>query len=157
MRQGRKVTEEHSAGGVIYRHMAEGVHLLLIKDAYNNWGLPKGHMEGSEGPKAAALREAQEETGLECRAVGDELMTIDWYFKASGKVIHKYCQFYLMENLSGDPVPERSEGITECRWFPVAEAVKAISYDNAREVLLVALEALEALESGGAEPEGSKP
>ena len=142
MRQRRKVTEEKSAGGVIFRERPTGTHLLLIRDAYDNWGLPKGHLEPGETPRDAAQREAQEETGLQCRVVGEELMTIDWYFRAKGQLIHKYCQFFLMENTEGDPVPEVGEGISECRWFPLEEAVTEITYDNAREVLKEAVRVL---------------
>ena len=141
-RQGRKVKEERSAGGVVFRRTEEGTRLLLIRDAYDNWGLPKGHIEASESPKQAALREVMEETGLSCEAVGDGLMTIDWYFRASGHVIHKYCEFFLMENSSGAVVPDTSEGITEGRWFSLDDAVRDVSYDNAREVLVLAVKEL---------------
>ena len=106
MRQRRHAREERSAGGVIFRSTPEGVRVLLIRDAYANWGLPKGHLEPSESEKEAAVREAEEETGLACQVVGDELMTIDWYFKKQDHLVHKHCQFFLMESPSGDPVPE---------------------------------------------------
>jgi len=115
--------------------MPDGIHVLLIRDAYKNWGLPKGHIEPNESGRNAALRETLEETGLECTVVGDELMTIDWYFKSDGRLIHKYCQFFLMESVEGDPVPEQSEGISACQWFSLADSVRHIGYDNAREVL----------------------
>lgn len=142
MRQRRKAKEERSAGGVIFRRAPEGVHLLLIKDAYDNWGLPKGHIEPPESGREAAVREAQEETGLACTVHGEELMTIDWFFRSRGQLIHKYCQFFLMESRSGEPTPETGEGISECRWFPAAEAVREITYDNAREVLMEAVQIL---------------
>ena len=31
--------------------------VLLIKDPYGNWGLPKGHIEGEESLLEAAVRE----------------------------------------------------------------------------------------------------
>src|SRR2546426_12793651 len=37
---------------------------LLIKDSYDNWGFPKGHLDDGESPAEAALRETAEETGL---------------------------------------------------------------------------------------------
>ena len=37
--------EETSAGGVVFRRIADGYAVLLIKDSYKNWGFPKGHVE----------------------------------------------------------------------------------------------------------------
>lgn len=117
-------------------------HVLVIRDPYQNWGLPKGHLENGEASGEAAVREVREETGLSDVALGEELATIDWYFRAGGKLIHKFCAFYLMRSEAGDPVPETSEGITECVWLPLDEAAARISYDNAREVVSVAREIL---------------
>ena len=40
-----------------------------------------------------------------------------------------------MVSYSGDPVPEVAEGITECQWLPLLEAIDAVDYENAREVV----------------------
>lgn len=135
---------ETSAGGVVYRKDEHGLRLLLIRDPYENWGLPKGHLEGSETPLEAALREVAEETGLtELRAAG-ELPTIDWYFREQGQLIHKYCHFYLVESPVGEPEPQRAEGITACAWLEPTEAIRTITYENAREVVRIAYETLRA-------------
>ena len=63
------------------------------------------------------------------------LRTIDWYFRLRGRLIHKYCTFFLMVSYSGDPVPEVAEGITECQWLPLLEAIDVVDYENAREVV----------------------
>ncbi len=60
---------------------------------------------------------------------------IDWYFRFRGRLIHKYCHFYLFESREGEPTPQLREGITACKWFTREEALKAVSYDNARGVL----------------------
>lgn len=133
---------EKSAGGVVVRHIGGEPHVLLIRDPYRNWGLPKGHLEGDEDTASAALREVQEETGLETLDLGPELDTIDWYFRLQGTLVHKFCAFYLMTSHEGEPVPEINEGITECVWLPVSEALERISYDNARAVLGQAAELL---------------
>ena len=77
----------------------------------------------------------REETGLRCRIIGDALDTIDWYFKRDAVLVHKFCEFYLMEYYEGEAVPELEEGITECRWVPMTEALEEITYDNARSVV----------------------
>jgi len=131
---------ERSAGGVVVRRVDDVPMALVIRDPYGNWGLPKGHLENGEGPGDAALREVGEETGLGDLELGPELATIDWYFRAGTKLIHKFCAFYLMSSATGDPVPEEAEGITECVWLPLEEAEARITYDNAREVVRVARE-----------------
>jgi 8-oxo-dGTP pyrophosphatase MutT (NUDIX family) len=127
--------EETSAGGVVYR-VVDGLPLyLLIRDSYRNWGFPKGHVEQGELPDGAALREVSEETGLSDLAMRGLIETIDWHFRFRGKLIHKICHFYLMETAESTTSPQRTEGITACRWLPFGAAEEMISYANARDVL----------------------
>lgn len=135
LHEGRRVREERSAGGVVLRRIDGKLHVLLIKDPYGKWGLPKGHLEGAEDPPAAGLREVGEETGLGDLELGPKLRTIDWYFRLRGQLIHKHCTFFLMGSEMGDPTPEEAEGITECRWIPLFEAIDVVEYENAREVV----------------------
>ena len=131
-----RATRETSAGGVVFRLPERGEPLfLLIRDSYRNWGFPKGHLENEELPDAAALREVREETGLDGLELRGEIETIDWYFRFRGRLIHKVCHFYLMETTAADTRPQRNEGITACRWMPIAQALETISYVNARSVL----------------------
>jgi 8-oxo-dGTP pyrophosphatase MutT (NUDIX family) len=108
---------------------------LLIRDSYHNWGFPKGHLEPGELPERAALREVSEETGLDQLSLRGEIATIDWYFRFRGRLIHKFCHFYLIESATEATCPQREEGITACRWATLDDALSAISYANAREVL----------------------
>ncbi len=126
---------ETSAGGVVYRVEEGEPKYLLIRDSYRNWGFPKGHLEPDERPDAAALREVREETGLDALDLDGEIDTIDWFFRFRGRLVHKVCHFYLMRTESTRTVPQREEGITACRWAPFDEAVRLVSYANARHVL----------------------
>jgi len=134
---------ETSAGGVVYRRTDAGLRILLIRDPYANWGLPKGHLESDETPEQAAVREVEEETGLRDLAVVDRLPTIDWYFRDRGQLIHKFCHFYLIEAAAGEPVPQADEGITDCAWLAVAAALERVGYANAREVIRAASQRLQ--------------
>ncbi|HWV57557.1 MAG TPA: NUDIX domain-containing protein [Longimicrobiales bacterium] len=138
-----RTRRESSAGGVVYRR--NGVtRFLLIRDPYNNWGLPKGHIEEGETAMEAAEREVREETGLTHLRSVTELPTIDWYFRDQGQLVHKFCRFFLMESPSGDARPQLAEGISDCRWLPLDEALALLTHDNARQVLRAAGELLRA-------------
>ena len=130
-----RALQETSAGGVVYR-LADGDPLfLLIRDSYQNWGFPKGHLESGERAEDAALREVREETGIDAVALRGNIETIDWYFRFRGRLIHKVCHFFLMETTSEATCPQRAEGITACCWVPFDDAVRMVSYANARQVL----------------------
>jgi len=126
---------ERSAGGVVVRSSGEGWKVLVIRDPYRNWGLPKGHVEGSESSEEAAVREVLEETGLEAQEVGPEIATVDWFFTRKGNRVHKFCTFFLMHAPEGEAVPQLEEGITACEWVPLLRAAERVTYGNAREVV----------------------
>lgn len=142
---------ETSAGGVVYRRTPDGVVFLLIRDPYENWGLPKGHLERGETAGEAAVREVQEETGLEKLRLGPELAMIDWFFREGADLVHKYCHFFIMETEQESTRPQVEEGITRCIWLPLDEALKTLTYDNAREVLRAAGKTLEVGQPPGEE------
>ena len=119
----------------MYRLHEGGALFLLIKDSYQNWGFPKGHLENGERAEDAALREVREETGIDDLALRGRIETIDWYFRFRGQLIHKVCHFYLMETNQATTNPQHAEGITACRWVSYEDARAAISYANARKVL----------------------
>ena len=134
-RKRRKVREETSAGGVVFRRRGDETLFLLIRDSYRNWGFPKGHLKDGEPPELAAVREVSEETGLTSLQLRSAIEIIDWHFRFRGRQIHKVCHFYLMETGETRTSPQRSEGITACRWASYAEATRLISYVNAKAVL----------------------
>jgi 8-oxo-dGTP pyrophosphatase MutT (NUDIX family) len=138
----RDARDETSAGGVVYRIDGGQPLFLLIRDSYQNWGFPKGHIEDGENAEAAALREVEEETGLDGLVLRGTIDTIDWFFRFRGQLIHKFCHFYLIETASSDTLPQRAEGITACRWTSFDEAQSLVSYANAREILRRAQEIL---------------
>jgi 8-oxo-dGTP pyrophosphatase MutT (NUDIX family) len=131
----RPVRIETSAGGVVFRRTTGDPVFLLIRDPYQNWGLPKGHVEKGETAGQAALREVAEETGIPRLELRLELGTIDWFFREGPDLIHKYCHFFLMETDAETTRPQLEEGISECIWLPLPDALRTLTYDNARAVL----------------------
>jgi len=147
----RHLDLEVSAGGIVFRRTVEqGTRYLLIKDSYDNWGFPKGHLEDGETPAEAAGRETGEETGLGGLVLQGPIRVIDWHFRFRGRHIHKYCHFFLFESIEGDPCPQGDEGITACEWHSLDHALETLSYDNARGVLKRAGEMVRTLVASGA-------
>lgn len=131
----RRPDREVSAGGIVFRRGADGFRFLLINDIYHNWGFPKGHLEEGESPAEAALRETGEETGLDDLILQGPIRIIDWHFRFKGRPVHKFCHFFLLESPAAEPRPQVAEGITDARWHPLDDALRTLSYENARGVL----------------------
>jgi 8-oxo-dGTP pyrophosphatase MutT (NUDIX family) len=147
----RRAELEVSAGGIVFRRQdGERPRFLLIRDSYDNWGFPKGHLEDGESPAEAARRETVEETGLGHLLLQGPIRVIDWHFRFRGRHIHKYCHFFLFESPAGDPAPQLAEGITACQWRVLDQALELLSYDNARGVLKRAGEMVRTLVAVGA-------
>ena len=132
----RKPEREVSAGGIVFRRQPDqSARYLLIRDPYEHWGFPKGHLEESETPTEAATRETAEETGLTDLVLHGPIRIIDWHFRFRGRYIHKFCHFFLYESAAADVIPQLDEGITDFRWLTLEEALEQLAYDNARGVL----------------------
>ena len=119
----------------MFRRVGAETFFLVIRDSYQNWGFPKGHLEEGEQPDSAAMREVTEETGLRGLTLRSVIETIDWHFRFRGRLIHKVCHFFLIETVETETKPQKAEGITACKWATYDEAATLISYANARVVL----------------------
>ena len=91
---------------------------------------------------AGSKRKSQMQARLETSAGGVVYRmsegTLDWYFKDRGKLVHKFCHFFLLECSGGDATPQLEEGISECSWQTIEDALATVTYANAREVLRAA-------------------
>ena len=87
-----------SAGILLYRRSGDEPELLLVhpggpfwarKDK-GVWSIPKGEYMDDEDPRAAALREFEEELGTEAPADADALLDLGEVKQRSGKVVTAY-------------------------------------------------------------------
>ena len=92
------------------------------------WSLPKGHLEPGESPQQAAVREVEEETGI-IGVIVAELGTIDYWFVADGRRIHKTVHHYLMRATGGQLSDEDVE-VTEVAWVPLPDITKRLAYPD---------------------------
>ena len=89
-----------------------------------------------------ALREVQEETGLEVK-IDSPLGAIEYWFSRREPNIryHKTVHYYLMAPIGGGTDLHDPE-FDVVQWFPSEEALEALTYANEAEVLRRALEVL---------------
>jgi 8-oxo-dGTP pyrophosphatase MutT (NUDIX family) len=132
------VRREFSAGGVVFQGGEPGPQVLLIKDAYGRWSLAKGVVDQGETPEEAALREIQEETGLEGEIEESLGETHYFYTGRDGQVVSKTVRYFLVRARGGEVKPLLSEIRSAC-WFGPEEALKVSSYPSNTEVLRKAM------------------
>ena len=139
----RRVRSALAAGGVVYRHGADGLEVALAgRRSDGTWVFPKGQPDGDETIEETALREVREETGLQVRAISP-LGQVEYWFAAGPERVRKAVHFYLMEAIGGDTSLHDHE-YDEVRWVPVREARRMLSFETYREILDRALAAIAA-------------
>jgi len=143
-----RVEDVVSAGGVVYRHGAGGIEIVLCgRTAEGLWALPKGTPERDESLESTALREVTEETGLGVRIVAD-LGSIAYAFArpAQGMRFEKVVYHYLMVPTGSGGVDEHDGEYDRVAWFAAAEALRIMTHRNETEIVRRALDAIELLE-----------
>jgi len=102
-----------AAGGLVINSKSE--YLFIFRN--NKWDLPKGGIEKKENIKDAALREVNEETGVEDIKIIRPLPMTYHFFKRNGVFRLKKTFWYLMKTeFDGKFKPQLNEGITKVEW-----------------------------------------
>ena len=105
--------EVNAAGGLVSNR--RGDYLLISRDGL--WDLPKGHQEPGEDISVTAIREVQEETGVDKLLLRDLICITDHCYKRNDIWHLKHTWWYDM--LYTDPVdltPQREEDIAKAAW-----------------------------------------
>lgn len=141
------IAEECSAGGMAVANV-DGVPSVAViarraRTGKMEWCLPKGHIEAGEDAPTAAVREIQEETGIEGKVICP-IASIEYWFTSPHNRIHKVVHHFLVEatggqiSVEGDPDHEAEEAA----WIPLDKVGRVLAYPNERRIVKAALQML---------------
>lgn len=109
----REFVEVNAGGGLVSNR--RGDYLLISRNGL--WDLPKGHQEPGEDIGTCALREVQEETGVDKLELGKLICITDHCYLRNGKWHLKHTWWF--EMLYTDPTdltPQKEEDISKAAW-----------------------------------------
>ncbi len=129
-----------AAGGIVKN---EKEQLLLIY-RLGLWDLPKGKIEEGEEKNEAAIREVEEECGIEDLKILRDLPNTLHVYSLKGVRILKFTYWYEMEtSFKGKLIPQLEEDILEAKWVEKQELENYIpnTYASIAELMLYYLKA----------------
>ena len=126
-----------SAGGVVLRPVDGSVEIVICgRSSPIIWALPKGTPDQGETVEQTALREVNEETGLEVEIQGF-INSIDYWFVGApdGRRIHKTVHFYLMRPIGGGSTDLHDAEFDVVQWCSAEDALKLLTYPNEARIV----------------------
>jgi 8-oxo-(d)GTP phosphatase len=128
-----------AAGGIVLRGEGGDRSVALVhRPRYDDWSFPKGKLDDGEDEATAALREVEEETGLQCH-LGPSVGAVT-YRDRRGRA--KVVRYFQMDANGGRFAPNHE--VDELRWVPIEDAARLLSYAHDRSLLRQALAGLPA-------------
>lgn len=108
------------AGGVVFNQAGE---VLLLRDRMGYWVFPKGHVDQGESLEQAAIREVQEETGIQAQVL-TELSPTRY---TNNKGIQREIHWFLMR---GEGKARLEPGMTGVGFFAPEEATRLLAFPD---------------------------
>ncbi len=122
-----------AGGGIVTRRRGAGTEVLLIFRR-GMWDLPKGKAKKKESVRRCALREVQEELGIDAVHLGQPLgATVYGYdmYDRRGQLTHavKTTHWFQMTTSEEEFRPQLEEDITGVAWFAWEEALQRTGFE----------------------------
>lgn len=137
-KEGKIMAYEKSCGSVLYRTQNE-FRILVIKQAQNgNWSFPKGHVEANETEEETAKREVFEEVGIKVDLIDGFRETIRYNPRPN---IEKDVVYFVADSKL-QSVRLQKEEVADYKWLRPAQAFKALTFKNDKDILKKALDFL---------------
>ncbi|QSW89665.1 MULTISPECIES: NUDIX domain-containing protein [Flavobacterium] len=124
-----KIPVNKAGGGFVYNK--KGEVLFIFRNG--KWDLPKGGIEKGEDIEETAMREVEEETGVNKLRITNKLQKTYHIFKRNGKYKLKITHWFEMQSdFEGTPHGQLEEGIEKVAWLNPEQIKEALtnSYEN---------------------------
>jgi 8-oxo-dGTP pyrophosphatase MutT (NUDIX family) len=122
-----------AAGGLAYN--LDNQLLMIFRNG--RWDLPKGKLELGENIRECAIREVEEECGVNNLKIVRELQSTYHTYEINDQAILKRTYWFKMNtNYSNELVPQIKEGITKVEWVNEEDITTKLenSYGNIKEL-----------------------
>lgn len=123
-----------AAGGAVFNKNNQ----ILMINRHNKWDLPKGKLEKGEQIEQCAIREVEEECGINGLTLGDKICNTYHIYNMYDQWVLKTSHWYKMSH-QGDQsfTPQTEEGITEVKWVdsPITREYYNNTYYTIKEVI----------------------
>lgn len=137
-----RVRHETSAGGIVFkRRRSHLVWLITQHSQHKGWVFPKGLVGDTvkdEAMEEAALREVEEEGGVEAKIIVKLPAPVSYAYQWKGELIKKTVYYYLMEYISGDPKNHDWE-MMDAKFVDESEVERTLSYPTDKKAFEQAL------------------
>jgi len=143
----KTVKRVDAAGGVVCRLNGDSqIEVLLVGGTNKDpeyWGFPKGKCSSGEAVEMTAIREIEEETGLQVELLAlVGISEYDYISYKKRKRRHKSIRFYLAYPSAGKLTSKNGEH-KQVIWVPIDEAYRILTYAADQEILRQAQAVLE--------------
>ena len=99
------------------------------------WTFPKGHPEEGESPEEVALREMQEETGIQLESFdATKIYQQEYSFPCEDFLINKKVLYFQGIATSKEYKIQEDE-VKEAGWYSFADATKKLTHSQAKDML----------------------
>ncbi|MBO6574591.1 MAG: NUDIX domain-containing protein [Rhodothermales bacterium] len=131
----RRAVRVLAGGGVLLREKKGRVETVLIFRR-GRWDIPKGKKDRGESKRACAVREVQEELGIDyARILWKVGVTTHGYRARKRRYLIKHTHWYAMETNAKQFIPQAKEQITDARWVSLDEAIEMVEFRALRTLL----------------------